>query len=310
MPTQITLTRRIEKIKKVFDLEPILQRDACRSGSIARYYRLNRWAYNLFHSRTGLIHMAISRNGKYKTDDLYAPARLVAQYIAKTKAKRILELAAGRGANSIYLAREFSHCQFAGLDLPQGQLDPTKRIFRRIENLKVGYGDFHNLRAYRPLSFDLVFVIESLCYSQNKEKVLGEVRRLLKPDGLLIIIDGYLKKPPHSLTPEEKLTKELVARGMMVWDFEYYPDFIKKCQQTGYQILFQEDVSQMILPNLERFEKMVSRRIFNRPRLGKLIVRLFPLEFTANTISAYLMPLAVTLDLAIYTILVLQKHKL
>ncbi len=57
-------------------------------------------------------------------------------------------------------------------------------------------------------AFDVVFVIEALCYSTQKKQVLKEVKRVLKKDGIFIVIDAFARKHTEELTPHEKLAKQ------------------------------------------------------------------------------------------------------
>jgi len=305
--SHLELRRRIKKVDQVFGVNSILSRKI-DSNSIAKYYKINKLAYWLFHNRDGFVHMGISRDMKYHHDDLLEQPKIVAKYIKKLHARNVLELATGKGASSIYLARQFPNVRFDGIDLPGGQLDIAKKEVKKTPNFYPVEGDYHDLSCYGDNQFNIIFVIESLCYSTKKEKVFKEARRVLKSGGVIIVIDGYLGKPEQSLTSDERLAKKLMERGMMVEDFEYYPAFREKIKRAEFRIVMEEDDSRFITPTLKRFESLASKTLFNYPKLGRLIVKLPPGEFSANAISAYLMPILIKLGIAKYMILVAQKQ--
>ncbi len=114
------LARKLETIKTLFEVDKIIKLTPTKE-SIARYYKLNKLTYTLFHQGNDFIHMGVSRDGTYKQDDLLEYVRVVEKCLQETHAKKILELACGRGANCAYLARKYPSVSFYGLDLPDGQ---------------------------------------------------------------------------------------------------------------------------------------------------------------------------------------------
>jgi ubiquinone/menaquinone biosynthesis C-methylase UbiE len=301
------LHKKLTEIKKVFPINTIVTSKPT-VDSIAKYYRINKLAYKFFHSKDDFIHMGISRDGTYTSDDLIEPARIVEKYITTTKAKNILELAAGKGANSHYLAQHFPKTSFFAVDLPNGQFDIAINKNKNIKNFHPSEGDYHDLRQYKANSFDVVFVIEALCYSMNKEKVLREVKRVLKPRGLFIVMDGYSKKPEKMLTTDEQLAKKLIERGMMLEDLVYYKEFIQQIAVSKFSIIHEEDVTAYVLPSLERFEKR-AKLFFHFPTaIQKLFVKILPAEFVNNVLSAYLMATLSHLGVADYEVTVMKKE--
>lgn len=293
------LEKRLDKVGQVFDIDKVL---SVRSDpvSIARYYRINKLAYALFHNPNGFVHMGISRDLKYSHDDLLEQPKLVAKYIKQLNARNVLELAAGKGASSVYLAKKFPKIKFAGIDLFSGQ--------KKISNFSPVEGDYHDLSRYPNKHFDVVFVIEGLCHSVRKGQVANEVWRVLRSGGVFIVFDGYLGESEDSLNVDERLAKKLTERGMVVDSFEEYKDVREKILSAGFGVAHEENVSKFVMPTLRRFEKLARRVVFAHPRPGRLVVRVLPDELTGNAISGYLMPLLVEIGVAKYMILVVEKQ--
>ncbi|MBI2356440.1 class I SAM-dependent methyltransferase [Candidatus Dojkabacteria bacterium] len=299
------LEKKLLRISKVFDINEVLNVKVNKEY-IAKYYKVNQLAYSIFHTVSDRIYMGVSRDGKYKKEDLLEAARTVEHYIKEISAKSVLELATGRGANSFYLAKRHPDISFQGLDISEGQLYFAQKKSRMAPNYSPKLGDYHNLDRYEDSSIDICFVVEALCYSTDKGAVLKEVRRVLKPGGIFIIFDGYLAKPEETLTEKGKLASKLTEIGMAVEKFEEYEDFNKTIKSSGLSILKEEDVSVFVLPTMKRFEKL-AKAFFKIPPLAKLISKILPEEFTYNAISGYLMPALIEEGIASYVITILKK---
>ncbi len=149
-------------------------------------------------------------------------------------------------------------------------------------------------------------MIEALCHSTDKNKVFTEAWRVLKTDGIFIVIDGYSEK--SQMTEDEKIALLLVVKGMALESFEYYDSIISKAKQNKFKVEFEEDVSKFVLPTMERFERKAAK-FFRFSRLAKLAVKIFPKEFLYNTIAGYLSAILVKTGVCSYMITVFKKEK-
>ncbi|MFA4872845.1 MAG: class I SAM-dependent methyltransferase [Patescibacteria group bacterium] len=298
------LHKKLNELREVFDFEKVLSISA-DNKYIQKYYRVNQIPYSVFHTHTDLMYMGISRDGVYKESDLLAHARFVDGYIKKYCAKKVLEIATGRGANSAYLAKMNPEVQFYGIDLSPGQLAYAEKRGRRFPNYFPTQGDYHDLSRYAPDTFDIVFVVEALCYSREKEKVLDEVYRVLKKGGYFIISDGY--RSASNLDEAEKLACRLCERGMALEVFDTYDEFLRVIKLSKFSIAHEEDVSTCIMPTLYKFESL-ARKFLKCKRCAKWALMILPSAFVNNFISAYLMPTIVKDRIGSYWITVLKKQ--
>lgn len=301
----LELSEKLEKIKQVFDVEKVLA-TTLSSQYTARYYKVNQLAYSLFHTMNNRIYMGVSRDGVYKPDDLLEAARTVEVYLKASQSAVVLELASGRGANSLYLAEKYPEATFYGVDISEGQLYFARRGARKVKNYHPEFGDYHDLSRFPDNTVDVCFVVEALCYSTNKKKVLAEVSRVLKTNGVLIVFDGYLNVPGNSLKLETQLAAKLTEVGMAVEKFEEYESFRETYVEQQWEIVREENVSPFVLPTMRRFEKL-AKYFFKYPKLARLLVKVLPAEFTNNALSGYLMPTLVEDKIASYMITVLRK---
>lgn len=300
------LTTKLQAIGKVFDIPEILKISP-DSNYIQKYYKLNRLAYTLFHTSTDLIYMGVSRDGVYKASDLLEAGRTVEKYIANLQATNVLELATGRGANSFYLAQRHPSVSFSGVDISEGQLQYAKKKAKVIDNYSPLSGDYHNLSKFADSTFDIVFVVEALCYSERKDVVLREVFRVLKPKGVFVIFDGYREKSDILLTESERTARTLTEKTMALNQFETYESFIDKVRTQNFSIEKEEDVSEYVVPTMNRFEKM-AKTFFRHPHLAKVMNTFLPKEVLYNAIAGYLMPNLMRAKVFSYKITILKKN--
>jgi ubiquinone/menaquinone biosynthesis C-methylase UbiE len=298
-----TLENKIDTISNVMNISKITELHP-DNNYIARYYSLNKIPYTIFHTRTDFVYMGISKDGIYKEDDLLEAARIVAEYIESTRAENVLELATGRGANSEYLSKLYPKVNFYGIDLSSSHLGFAIKRAGSVKNYHPEPGDYHNLTIYKDNSMNIVFVIEALCHSTHKERVLSEVHRVLKDDGLFIIIDGYRAIDPRS--QKEEVAMKLIEKSMALEIFEQYESFKSKTLESGFAIIKDENLSQYILPTLKRFENL-ARKYFSHKFLAKILYMILPNEVINNAAAGYLMPEAVQMGLFTYQLTVLKK---
>lgn len=297
-----SLIQKLNRIGAVFDIRSVNALHP-QTHDILAYYHKNRLSYTLLHDVHGFVHMGVSRDGSYKPEDLTEQAKYIAEKITDIKAKRILELATGRGANSLYLAKRFPNAQFTGFDVSDTQLKYAKA--HPHPNVYFEQGDYHDLQQYRPNSFDLVFVIEALCHSTRKKQVMREVSRIVRNNGLFVIVDGY--STHANKTKAEVLASNLTAKAMAVDQFDDYTVFRRQLGDSGFVITQEHDWSSYILPSLRRFERH-AKLLFHIPVvIARAVNRMIPAVITRNAIAGYLLPDLIELGTASYMVTVAKK---
>jgi ubiquinone/menaquinone biosynthesis C-methylase UbiE len=294
------LENKLATIEQVLDTRYLLNQSEDRNV-IQRYYRMNRLAYKLFHNWGGFLHMGISHNGIYKKDDLLEQVREVEKWIRSIGAQSVLEIGSGHGANSFYLANRNPNVHFLAVDLSTKPLPMSEP-----NNLRCDLGDYDNLSQYEDRSFDVIFAIETICHSTQKEIVFREMYKKLKTGGTLIVFDGYLAYQKSLLTESQRLAATLIAKGMAVDEFESIDQVEQKMTGGGFQIMDTKDLSQLILPTLYKFERL-AKIFFEYTLLRKIMTVLLPEVCIRNSLSAYLMSTFVTDGHAVYIQHVLKK---
>jgi len=99
----------------------------------------------------------------------------------------ILDAGSGSGCYSFYFSRKFPHSHIVGIDIDGNQISKCQKIKARLNrsNLEFIQGD---LRKYAPLEkFDLIYSLDVIEHIDDDRRVLINLNRALKPNGVLIL---------------------------------------------------------------------------------------------------------------------------
>jgi len=291
----------LEEVRKIFDISRIVDASPAQP-QVSDYYSVNRLTYRLFYSWEGFYHSGISYDGKRKKEDLKEQARIVEEYIHGADASNVLELGCGLGPNSAFLAVRNPNVNFEAVDLSN---KPLKR-FTDITNLRFRCGDYHDLSQFEDDLYDVVFVIEALCYSTNKQQVLREVKKKLRKGGVFIIFDVYQSDRATPLSPSEEVMWELITKGVAANRFERVTD-VERYMREHYSLLVAKELSQCILPSFERQESLV-RFYFRHPAFAKAVNAFLPFDVVKNAIVVLLIPTSIRRQIKCYYLHVLKNE--
>ena len=296
------LELRLKRVGQLLDIPSIIN-EPQENPQIINYYKKTKMMYRLGHSWEGYKHFGISYDGKHKRKDFKEQERIVERYIRDTGAKNVLELAYGSGANIASLARRNPDVTFEGIDL---SLKPLKR-FTKMPNVRFQFGDYHDLSALEDDAYDIVFIIEALCYSTNKLQVYREVKKKLKRNGLFIIIDAYRRDRATPLSQSEDIMIRLIEKGVALEKFEYVGD-VERDMREEYSIAVAKDFTENILPSTINLERK-SRAYFAHPMFARIVNKILPYNVVKNYIVIYLVPTSIRRQIGCYYVHVLKNDK-
>lgn len=117
---------------------------------------------------------------------------------------RVLDLGAGYGGSARQIVRRFG-CDVVCLNLSEVQNRRNRKLNKEqglSNQIEVVDGDFENV-PFPDASFDVVWSQDSLLHSGDREKVVAEAARLLKPGGVLVFTDPMQAEDarPEDLQP-------------------------------------------------------------------------------------------------------------
>jgi len=136
----------------------------------------------------------------------------------------VADIGAGSGYFTVRLARAVGQKgQVFAVDIDEGMLGYLRQ---RLAQEKIANVQVMQVPPHDPLlidgSLDLAFICNTYHHLEDREVYLRKLRKALKPDGRLVIVDFYKKEgipvgPPMSMRlGEETIKKELQAAGMQV----------------------------------------------------------------------------------------------
>ena len=115
----------------------------------------------------------------------------VVQMIADTLPESILDIATGTGDLVIKMAQKTKAPRLVGLDISSGMLEVGKLKVKEelLDNrIEMVLGDSENLQ-FDDATFDAVTVSYGVRNFENLEKGLSEILRVLKPNGILVVLE-------------------------------------------------------------------------------------------------------------------------
>ena len=113
---------------------------------------------------------------------------------------RLLELGCGPGFYACRLAEELRHLETTGIDLSHKLIERAKGRAKslRLKNCKFQHADAHEL-PFASDSIDAIVVSRLFLIVPDKERIIGEIFRVLKPAGRCFIAEptsGFRTRMP------------------------------------------------------------------------------------------------------------------
>jgi ubiquinone/menaquinone biosynthesis C-methylase UbiE len=172
-----------------------------RIGSTATYKKIFRYWYPIMTRRLGQQDDVQFLNWGYEEDpplglpldESDEPNRYSIQLYHQTatqadiSGKKVLECSSGHGGGASYLTRTLKPASYTGLDFNAAGVEFCKER-HKLPGLDFVHGDAENL-PFPDESFDAVINVEASHIYPHFERFLGEVKRVLRPDGHFLYAD-------------------------------------------------------------------------------------------------------------------------
>ena len=164
---------------------------------IREYYDQNQIMYALFYSKgtNGLHYGFWNKDTKKTSDAILNTNKFVLKCLEINDQDSVLDAGCGVGGTSIFIA-ENSGAEVSGITLSDTQLKKAEKLALKSKSSKLlnfSNQDFTKTN-FLDNSFSKIFGIESICHANKKIDFLREAYRILKENGKIVIIDGFLKR--------------------------------------------------------------------------------------------------------------------
>ena len=187
---------------------------------IIEYYDVGEQSYrDIWHLDSALsMHYGFWEKGVSNLKQaLIKEIEVLANVVQINSEDKVLDAGCGVGGSSIYLAERIG-CEVIGITLSEHQVNKATQSakYRNLDSL-VSFQkmDFHQT-SFKENSFDVIWFLESFCHSDDFEILVKEVFRLLKPNGRLMIADGFSSNSHFS-----KNEKQTMDKWLNNWAIDY-----------------------------------------------------------------------------------------
>lgn len=304
MPDQAELAEYLTEVDRTFGINKLLQLQSDKD-IIVRYYTDSARGYRIFHSRDGSLHMTLSTSDPSSPPDNLGQARIVDRQVKEWSARTILELGCGKGFNLAHLARNNPEAHLVGIELTPVHISAASKKYASLRNTRFKVGDFQSL-PFSDREFDLIFEVEALSHAQDAALAFREAHRVLRPGGRFILFDGFRGSDLSRYPDDIQIAVRLVELTMAVRQFPSVEHWLSIARSVGFNILSTEDISDAVLPNLEKFQSL-AKRFYKYPKITKLLARILSPALVKNSVAGLLLPVTVNAGALRYCQLVLEK---
>jgi len=139
--------------------------------------------------------------------------------LLKSDKSRILEIGCGTGMLSLYLGKKNPRLNIEAIDLSPKAIEVAKKQLGKQHNIKFRVGDVNNL-PFKDATFDVV-VGNSILHHVDFDKVVKEVKRVLKPNGIIWFSE------PNSLNPQIAIEKNVPGIKHLLQDSPNERSFVR-----------------------------------------------------------------------------------
>src|SRR6266516_7620751 len=238
--------------------EPSLSSGLPDMSRIRAYYDETWLDYRMLwlNPRNRAIHFGYwDKHTRSHSESLLNMNRVLASKIGIRPGQRILDAGCGIGGSAIWLAKTFG-VEVVGITPVASQVERARRYAQKqgiADQVSFEQQDYTHT-TFPQASFDVIWGMESLCHAPDKQLVLAEVRRLLRPGGRLGIVEYMRTNRPLAEIDEALLHSWL--SGWAIPDIATSHEWLGWAQEAGFQDMQLADITSNVRPSLRRLYRL------------------------------------------------------
>ncbi|WP_446011228.1 SAM-dependent methyltransferase [Candidatus Electrothrix sp.] len=230
--------------------------------NIIEYYNNFTFPHQMYSLGTNNIHYGYWEDGHWEgvqrkdhRDALERMNAVMAKAARISVEDTVLDAGCGTGGSAVWLAKTMK-CRVTGVTLCEQHIPLAERFARKnnVDHLCQFFCKDFSDTCLDPVSFDVVWVLESSCYALDKKKLLEEAARLLKPGGRLVVADGFLQQAELSEDEQEMLNRWML--GWAVPNVLNVDQFGRYLEESGFEDISFDEITENILPTSLRMHQV------------------------------------------------------
>ncbi len=182
----------------------------------------------------GMHYGYFDKNDKSLTNAILKMNEQILKNTSINEKSMVLDAGCGYAGTAMYIADRIK-CHIEAITIVEEQVNTAKRVIKekKLDNyINVSNQDYTNTN-FKDNTFDVIYGIESICHG-DKKAFLKEAYRILKPNGVLIIFDGFNAKEKNEYTKKELKYMKNWNCGWAVESLETGNYFINESKKYGF----------------------------------------------------------------------------
>jgi cyclopropane fatty-acyl-phospholipid synthase-like methyltransferase len=173
-------------------------------------------------------------------------------------ADHILDAGCGLGGSALWMAEQHQN-KVTGISISPKQVNyATEKAKKRgLETLVDFKMADYCQTPFEDGSFDVIWAVESVCHTLDKEKFIQEAYRLLRKGGRLAVSDAFMLQREFDEDQWQKVMDFL--NGWAVPNLSDRATFSQMIQTTGFSSLQVDNISEKVLPSSKHMYKTAKR---------------------------------------------------
>jgi ubiquinone/menaquinone biosynthesis C-methylase UbiE len=169
-------------------------------------------------------------------------AALVAEYKALGEGQRVLDAGCGLGGPGRYLADRFG-CTVTGIDVLLARVQAAATLTQLVGlGDRVAYGQVDATRLpFAEPQFEQAWMLDVSIHIANKAALFGELARVVKPAGLLVLHDQPGPLPP-AMRPVTRRAPYIAPA---------LPQLVRSVEGAGFRVLTWRDTTDTVLTYMQ-----------------------------------------------------------